>query len=85
LDFLDPSPFRTDARKRIGLMESISGMKGLGKALADKDITLSFSRKNKPVLKIGKKAKPTLSRVATRSKEIQILSLKELRVLDSEL
>lgn len=44
-DFLDPSPFRTDTRKRIGILDSISEMKGLGKALSDKDITLSVSRK----------------------------------------
>ena len=85
LDFHNPSLFRTEERKRIGILDSLQEMKSLGKALADKDITLSISRKSKPVLKIGKKAKPTLSRVATRSKEIQILSLKELRILDREL
>ena len=85
LDFHNPSLFRTDGRKRIGILDSLQEMKSLGKALADKDITLSISRKNNPVLKIGREAKPSLSRIATRSKEIQILNLKELRKLDKEL
>ena len=84
LDFSDPSSFKTDSKKRIGIMDSVQEMKILGKALADKDITLLISRKNKPVLKVGKTAKPSLSRIATRSKEIQILNLRELRTLDKE-
>lgn len=85
LDFHNPSLFRTDEGKRIGILGSLQQMKHLGKALADKEMTLSISRKNKPVLKIGKRAKPSLSLVATRSKEIQIVNLKELRTLDNEL
>jgi len=84
LDFSDPSSFKTDPKKRIGILDSVKEMKILGKALADKDITLLISRKNKPVLKVGKTAKPSLSRIATRSKEIQILNLRELRTLDKE-
>lgn len=84
LDFLDPDPFSTDA-KRKGLLESLQEARELGRALADKDITISFSRRSKPVLKIGSQAKPSLSRIVTRSKEIQVLSVKDLRALDKEL
>lgn len=84
LDFLDPSLFSTDARRK-GLLDSLQEAKDLGRALADKEITISFSRKSKPVLRIGSQAKPSLSRVITRSKEIQVLSVRELRALDGEL
>lgn len=84
LDFLDPGLFSTDV-KRKGLLESLQEAKELGRALADKEITISFSRKSKPVLKIGRQASPSLSRLVTRSKEIQVLSVKELRALDREL
>ena len=84
LNFLDPSLFSTDV-KRKGLLDSLQEAKELGRALADKEITVSFSRKSKPVLRIGSQAKPSLSRVVTRSKEIQVLSVRELRALDSEL
>lgn len=85
LDFLDAELFRTDAKKRTGLLDSLQEAKDLGRALADKDVTISFSRKSKPVLKIGRQARPSLSRIVTRSKEIQVLSVKELRALDREL
>jgi len=84
VDFFNPSSFKSDVKKRIGILDSLGEMKILGKALGDKGITLLISRKNKPVLKMGKTAKPSLSRIATRSKEIQILNLKELRNLDKE-
>ena len=86
LDFLDPSLFKTEGKKRKkGLLDSLQETKSLGRALADKDITVLFSRESKPVLKIGKQAKPSFSRVVTRSKEIQVLSVKGLKALDSEL
>lgn len=84
LNFLDPALFSTDA-KRKGILDSLQEAKELGRALADKDITISFSRKSKPVLMIGSRAKPSVSRIVTRSKEIQVLSVKELRALDREL
>ncbi len=84
INFLDPSFFSTSTRKK-GLLDSLQEAKELGRALADKEMTVSFSRKSKPVLRIGSKAKPSLSRVVTRSKEIQVLSVRELRALDSEL
>jgi hypothetical protein len=85
LNFLDPTLFRTEGKKRIGLLDSLQETKSLGKALADKNITISFSRGSESVLRIGKQAKPSISRVITRSKEIQVMSVKGLRALDSEL
>ncbi len=84
LDFLDPELFSAGA-KRNGLLETLQEARELGKALADKEITISFSRKSKPALKIGSQAKPSLPRIVTRSKEIQVLSARELRALDREL
>jgi hypothetical protein len=84
LDFQNPELFSTSV-KRKGLLESLQEAKDLGRALAESEITISFSRRSKPVLKVGRQAKPSLSRLVTRSKEIQVLSVKELRALDKEL
>ena len=84
LDFIDPVLFSTEARRK-GILESLQEAKELGRALADHEVTISFSRKSKPVLRIGSQAKPSLSRIVTRSKEIQVLSVRELRALDGEL
>ncbi|MFQ5941826.1 MAG: hypothetical protein ACE5KA_09045 [Nitrososphaerales archaeon] len=83
LNFIDPSPFKSN--KKRGILDSLEEARGLGKELAKKDLTVSLSRKDKTMIKIGKDAKPKLSRLITRSKDIQLVNLKELRRMDKEL
>jgi len=52
--------------------------------LADDEVTLSFSRKGKEAIIIGKEAKPTLSRLLTRSDDVQIKSTKEAAKLTDD-
>jgi hypothetical protein len=55
----------------------LSFSKKFARYLTDNDVTLSISRKGKEALTIGKEAKPTLSRLLTRSGDVQIKSTKE--------
>ena len=57
--------------------EVLSFSKKFARYLSDNDVTLSISRKGKEALTIGKEAKPTLSRLLTRSGDVQIKSTKE--------
>lgn len=82
LNFLDPSPFRS--RKKMGIIDAIEEARDPAKQLAAKNLTLSISRRDKTVLKIGKDAKPKFSRLVTRSKAIQVVNLAALRKLDKE-
>ena len=66
-------------------MKALDQTRNIAKDLSDKDVTLSISRQHKPIVKIGKAAKPKISRLVTRSKAIQVVNLKELRKLDNEL
>jgi hypothetical protein len=52
--------------------------------LTDNDVTLSFSRKGKEAITIGKEAKPTLSRLLTKSDDVQIKSPKEAAKLTDD-
>jgi hypothetical protein len=47
----------------------LSSSKKFAQYLTDNDVTLSFSRKGKEAITIGKEAKPTLSRLLTKSDE----------------
>ena len=48
------------------------------------DVTLSISRKGEEAITIGKEAKPTLSRLLTRSDDVQIKSTMEAAKLTDD-
>jgi hypothetical protein len=52
--------------------------------LTANDVTLSISRKGKEAIKIGKEAKPTLSRLLTRNEDVQIKSTIEAAKLTDD-
>jgi hypothetical protein len=64
--------------------EVLSFSKKFARYLTDNDVTLSISRKGKEALTIGKEAKPTLSRLITRSGDVQIRSTKETAKLTDD-
>lgn len=53
--------------------------------LTDNDMTIVLSRKGKEAIILGKEAKPTVSKLVSRSDDIQIKSLREVRKLGSDL
>jgi hypothetical protein len=69
---LDPARMIPDKDEKV-----LSFSKKFARYLTDNDVTLSISRKGKEALIIGKEAKPTFSRVLTRSGDVQIKSTKE--------
>jgi hypothetical protein len=68
----DPARMMPDKDEKV-----LSFSKKFARYLTDNDVTLSISRKGKEALIIGKEAKPTFSRVLTRSGDVQIKSTKE--------
>jgi hypothetical protein len=52
--------------------------KKLAQYLTDNDVTLSFSRKGKEAITIGREAKPTLSRLLTKSDDVRLEVQKRL-------
>jgi hypothetical protein len=62
----------------------ISFSKKFAQYLTDNDVTLSFSRKGNEAITIGKEAKPTLSRLLTKSDDVQIKSTKEAAKLTDD-
>jgi hypothetical protein len=64
--------------------KALSFSKKFARYLTDNDVTLTISRKGKEALTIGKEAKPTLSRLLTRSGDVQIKSAKETAKLTDD-
>jgi hypothetical protein len=53
--------------------------------ISEDEVTLSFLRKGKEAVRLGKDAKPTLSKMVTRSDDIQINSAREFAKLKGDL
>lgn len=63
----------------------LSFSKKFAQYMPDNDVTLSFSRKGKEAITIGKEAKPTLSRLLTKSDDVQIKSPEAAKLTDDVL
>ena len=68
-----------------GMFERLSEARNFAKILEENNFTLCISYKGKIVMKLGKDAKPKLSRMLTKSKSVEITNLRELRRLDKRL
>jgi hypothetical protein len=71
---LEPAFFST-ANDETGLFDKLKSAKEFAKKLSDHGITLSFLRKGKEAITLGSDAKPTLSKLITRSDDVQINSV----------
>ena len=71
--------------QKMGILTKISEARDFAKNLKEQNLTLCILNKTKPVLKLGKDAKPKLSRMVTQSKSVEITDLRELRKLDKRL
>jgi len=82
LDITDASFFNFgEESDDIGLFSKLKTAKELAQVLTDNHMTLSILRKGKEALSLGYEAHPTLSRLITRSDDIQIDSVKEVAKL----
>jgi hypothetical protein len=83
INLLQPEFFRvTD--DETGLFDKLKTSKEFGRKLTENGLTLSILRKGKEAITLGSKAKPKLSKLITRSGDIQIDSIKEATELKRE-
>jgi len=87
LDFIHPTIIETESgdESRPGLFDKLKTAKELAQKLTDNGLTLSFLRKGKEAIILGKEAHPRFSRLITRSDDIQIDSIRESAKLSREL
>jgi hypothetical protein len=74
VELLPPVFFRT-ADDETGLFDKLKTAKEFAKKLTDNGMTISFLRRGKEAITLGKDAKPTLSKIITRSDDVQINSV----------
>lgn len=68
-----------------GLFDKLKTASEFGRKLSDCGLTLSFLRKGKEAVRLGKDAKPTFSKLISRSDDIQVKSVKEFVKLKEDL
>jgi len=73
---LQPVFFRT-SDDETGLFDKLKTAKEFARKLTDNNMTISSLRRGKEVITIGKDAKPTISKVITRSNDIEIDSIRQ--------
>ena len=60
------------------LFDKLNTAKEFAQKLTDNDMTIAFSRKGKEAIILGKEAKPTVSKMVSRSDDVEIKSVREL-------
>ncbi|HET7148602.1 MAG TPA: hypothetical protein VFI73_08915 [Candidatus Nitrosopolaris sp.] len=84
VDLLQPVFFRTP-EDETGLFDKLKTAKEFAKKLTENGMTISFLRKGKEAITLGKDAKPTLSKIITRSDDVQINSVTQTGNLKRDL
>ena len=83
LDLLEPTVFSvTD--DQTTLFDKLRTAAELAQKLTDNGITLFLLRKGKEAITLGESASPSLSRIITKSDDIQVDSIKESAKLKNE-
>ena len=84
VDLLEPTMFRIP-EDETGLFDKLKTASEFGRKLSDNGVTLSFLRKGKEAVRLGKEARPTFSKMVTRSDDIQLNSAREFAKLKEDL
>ena len=84
VDLVEPTMFRV-AEDETGLFDKLKTASEFGRKLSDNGVTLSILRKGKEAVRLGKEARPTLSKIVTRSEDIQLNNAREFAKLKSDL
>lgn len=84
VDLLEPTIFRIH-EDETGLFDKLKTASEFARKLSDNGVTVSFLRKGKEAVTLGKDAKPTLSKMITRSDDIQLNSTREYAKLKGDL
>lgn len=83
LDLLEPTVFSV-SDDQTSLFDKLRTAAELAQKLTDNGITLSLLRKGKEAITLGESASPSLSRIITKSDDIQVDSIKESAKLKNE-
>jgi hypothetical protein len=67
------------------MLNGIDIPKEFTQKLTDNNMTIVLSRKGKEAIILGKEAKPTVSKLISRSDDMQIKSVREIAKLGSDL
>ncbi|PWU82240.1 MAG: hypothetical protein DLM72_02745 [Candidatus Nitrosopolaris wilkensis] len=84
VDLLQPVFFRTP-EDETGLFDKLKTVKEFARKLTDNGMTISFLRRGKEAVTIGRDAKPTLSKIITKSDDVQINSVTQTSNLKRDL
>jgi hypothetical protein len=76
LDLLEPTFFSVPD-DQTGLFDKLKTAAEFAQKLTDNGITFSLLRKGKEAITLGEEARPSLSRIITKSNDIQVNSIKE--------
>ena len=90
VDIQDASVFglveeESENQHELGFFDKIKAAKNVAQIFDNHDLTVTILRKGKKAVIIGKEANPTLSRLITRSDDIQIESLRQAAKLGKEI
>jgi len=67
------------------LFDKLKTASEFGRKLSDNGVTLSFMRKGKEAVRLGKDARPTFSKLISGSDDIQLTSVREFMKLKDDL
>lgn len=84
LDLLEPAFFSVPD-DQTGLFDKLRTATEFAQKLTNNGITFSLLRKGKEVITLGEEARPSLSRIITKSNDIQVNSIKESAKLKHDL
>jgi hypothetical protein len=84
VDLVKPEFFRVE-NDETGLFDKLKTASEFGRKLAENNVTISFSRNGKEAVRLGESARPTFSRIITKSDDIQVTSLGEFIKLKEDL
>ena len=83
LDLLEPAFFSVPD-DQTSLFDKLRTATEFAQKLTDNGITFSLLRKGKEAITLGKEARPSLSRIMTKSNDIQVNSIKESAKLKND-
>jgi hypothetical protein len=81
---LQPLFFRI-ADDEMGLFDKLKVANEFAKKLTDNGMTISFLRRGKEAITLGRDARPTFSKILTRSEGVQINSIRQTGNLKRDL
>jgi hypothetical protein len=84
VDLVEPKFFRIP-QDETSFFDKLKTASEFGRKLSESQTTLSFLRKGKEAVRLGKDARPTLSKLISRSDDVQLTDVREFTKLKSDM